>query len=147
MSDVLSASSVFIAIVLSFFQDSISFLKYADKVSGIVISLLIIKTSYNIFKENITAIIGECEHDENVIAKIKDKIMSVSNVLIIDNLTVMKYGSYYQVVLDVGVDEEYKLKDAHNIAHDIEKQLLDGDLNIKYVVVHVNPYRKVSVED
>jgi divalent metal cation (Fe/Co/Zn/Cd) transporter len=38
MSDVLSAASVFIAIVLSMYEDKISFFAYSDKIAGIIIS-------------------------------------------------------------------------------------------------------------
>jgi len=142
MSDVLSAISVFITIVLSMFSDTITVFKYADKVGGIIISLLIIKTAYNILRDNINAIIGECEQDEEVIYKIKGIIMSVSEVMSIDDLTVMKFGSYYQIILDVGVDSDCKLEKADSIAHNIEKQLVTSDLKIQYVTVHINPYSK-----
>jgi cation diffusion facilitator family transporter len=142
MSDVLSATSVFITIILSFLGDSISIFKYADKVGGIFISLLIIKTAYNILKDNINAIIGESEQDEEVIYKIKGIIMGVPEVMSIDNLVVMKFGSYYQIMLDAGVDSNCKLEKAHDIAHDIENNLVNSDLKVKYVVVHINPFKK-----
>ena len=141
MSDVLSAISVFITIVLSMFEGYFPIFKYADKAGGIIISLLIIKTAYNILKDNINAIIGECEQDEEIIYQIKGIIMSGSDVLSIDNLIVMKFGSYYQIMLDVGVDSKCKLERADVIAHTIEKNLIDSDLKIKYVSVHTNPYK------
>ncbi len=142
MSDVLSAASVFIAIVLSMYEDKISFFAYSDKIAGIIISLLIIKTAFVILKDNINAIIGECEQNEEVIYRIKGLIIGVSEVLSIDHLIVMKFGSYYQIMLDAGVDSNCSLEDAHNIAHNIEKELLDSEMKIKYVVVHINPCKK-----
>ena len=142
MSDVLSASSVFIAIVLSIFKDDIPLFSYADKAAGFIISLLIIKTAFLILKDNINVIIGECEQNEEIIYRIKGIIISVPEVLSIDNLVVMKFGSYYQITLDAGADAECKLEEAHAIAHNIEKKLLDSDLKIKYVSVHINPYKK-----
>ncbi|MFA5407347.1 MAG: cation diffusion facilitator family transporter [Bacilli bacterium] len=140
MSDVLSAISVFITILLSMFKDLVPIFKYADKVGGIIISILIIKTAYNILKDNIKAIIGECENNEEIIYQIKGLIMSISEVLSIDNLVVMKFGSYYQIVLEAGVDANCKLEKAHDIAHNIEQELINSDLKVKYVSVHINPY-------
>lgn len=142
MSDVLSASSVFITIIISLFSDYVPIFKYADKVGGIIISLLIMRTAFNILKDNINAIIGECEQDEEVIYRIKGIIMSLPDVLSIDNLNVMKFGAYYQIMLDAGVDANCKLEKAHIIAHNIEQELIDSDLKIKYVSVHINPYEK-----
>lgn len=142
MSDVLSAISVFIAISLSFYKDVFPILKYADKAGGVVISLMIIHTAFMILKDNINAIIGECEQDEEIIYQIKGIIMSVPEVLGIDNLVVMKFGSYYQIVLEAGVDAKCKLEKAHHIAHNIEQELINSDLKVKYVSVHINPYQK-----
>jgi cation diffusion facilitator family transporter len=142
MADVFSSIGVFIAIVLSLFKDEIPIFEYADKCGGFIISLFIIKTAFSILKDNINAIIGECEQDEEVIYKIKGLIMSVPEVLGIDNLSVMKFGSYYQIILDAGVDADCKLEKAHTIAHNIEHELIDSDLTIKYVSVHINPYEK-----
>ena len=146
-ADVLSSIGVFITIVLFQFKDSFGILKYADRFGGIIISILIIKTAFNILKDNLTAVIGECEHDEKITSNIEDIIMSITDVLAIDSLTIMKFGSYYQIVLDVGVDGECKLKEAHDIAHNIEKKLLDSEINIKYVSVHVNPHNKALDEN
>lgn len=142
MSDVLSAISVFAAITLSIFENDVPIFKYADKVCGIIISIFIIKTALHILKENINAIIGECEQDEEVIYKIKGIIMSSSEVLAIDNLTVMKFGAYYQIILEAGVDAKCNLEEAHKIAHKIEKNLIKSDLKIRYVAVHINPIKK-----
>jgi cation diffusion facilitator family transporter len=139
MSDVLSAISVFIAIVLSFYKDIFPIFKYADKAGGVVISLMIIKTAFNILRDNINAIIGECEQDEEIIYEIKGIIMSVPEVLSIDNLLVMKFGSYYQIVLEASVDAKCKLQKAHSIAHNIEQDLINSNLKVKYVSVHINP--------
>ncbi|MDD2469579.1 MAG: cation diffusion facilitator family transporter [Bacilli bacterium] len=142
MADVLSSIGVFITITLSMLTKYVPIFKYADKVGGLIISLLIIKTSFNILRDNINAIIGEREQNQNVIDKIKNTILSISDVLSIDDLVVMKLGSYYQIILDVGLDAKMTLKDAHNVAHKIEKELIDSNLKIKYVTVHINPSAK-----
>lgn len=145
MSDVLSAISVFIAIVLSFYKDVVPIFKYADKAGGVIISLMIIHTAFTILKDNIRAIIGECEQDEEIIYQIKGIIMSVPEVLSIDNLVVMKFGSYYQILLESGVDAECNLEKAHFIAHNIEQDLVNSDLKVKYVSVHINPCKQALV--
>lgn len=142
MADVLSSVGVFIAIVLSLFKEQVPIFEYADKAGGFIISLFIIKTAFSILKDNINAIIGECEQDEEVIYKIKGIIMGVSEVLSIDHLIVMKFGSYYQIVLDAGVDATCKLEKAHSIAHKIEQELVSSDLKTRYVSVHINPFNK-----
>jgi divalent metal cation (Fe/Co/Zn/Cd) transporter len=110
--------------------------------ASFIISLLIIKTAFYILKDNINTIIGECEQNEEVIYDIKGIMMSVPEVLSIDNLIVMKFGSYYQITLDVGVDSECKFEEAHSIAHNIEHELLESNMKVKFASIHVNPYKK-----
>lgn len=147
MADVLSSIGVFVTIVLSTLTKYVPIFKYADKIGGLIISLLIIKTSFNILKDNIKAIIGEHEQDENIINKINNTILKNSGVLSIDNLVVMKFGTYYQIILDVGLDAETTFKKAHSIAHQIEEKLMKSNLKVRYVTVHINPYEKSISEN
>lgn len=142
MADALSSIGVFLTIILSLFKEQIPILAYADKVGGLIISMFIIKTSLNILRDNVNAIIGESEQNEEVINKIRDIIMEVRGILTIDELTIMKFGSYYQVVLDVGIDSNCELEKAHAIAHDVEEKLLKSKFVIKYVSIHMNPCEK-----
>lgn len=141
-ADVFSSIGVFIAIFLSLFQEDIAILKYADKVGTAIISLFILRTAYHILMDNFKAIIGECEKNEEIINEIKKIIMSVPTVMNIDSLTVMKFGSYYQIMLEAAVDDKCSLEEAHEVAHNIEDELLSCRLKIKYVVVHISPYGK-----
>lgn len=142
MSGVLSAISVFITIILSMFVDVAPIFKYADKVGCLIVSLLIIKTAFNVLKENMIAVIGESETNEEIIDSIKGIIMSIKEVMSIDNLVVMKYGSYYQIDLAASIDPSCDLEEADSIAHEIKKKLLRSKMRVKYAIVRITPYKK-----
>lgn len=144
MADVLSSIGVLITILLSNLHEYHDLFKYADKIGCIIISLFIIKTSFKILKQNINALLGENELDKAYLNKIKKVIKEVEGVNKIDNMILLKYGSYYIASLHISVNENCSLKKSHDIAHRVEEKLLTSDYNIKYAIVHINPDKNIS---
>ena len=92
--DVISSIVVLISSLLIQFSDKISIFKYTDMISTILIGLFIIKTGISILRLNINLILGEVEADENYLSDVKNIIKSVSGVKLIDNIDIIKFGSY-----------------------------------------------------
>ncbi len=144
LADVLSSVGVLITVLLSRLSNQVEIFKYADKIGCIIISLFIIRTAIIILKDNINAILGEREQDEEYINKIKEEIMGIEGVLKVDNIILIKYGSYYIASIYVSVDENRSFKEAHAIAHRVEEKLLYNNFCIGYAIVHINPYKNTS---
>ncbi len=146
MADVLTSIGVLLTLIIYDLTVYYPVFKYIDKLGCIIISLFIIKTSYYILKENMIAILGEREQDELIINKVKTIILKVEGVIEIDNLILMKYGSYYNASIKIAVDANKSLTKSHDIAHEVEEQLIKNDCSIKYVIVHINPFTKKILE-
>jgi cation diffusion facilitator family transporter len=141
-ADVLTSCLVLLTFIFSRFSDDIGLLKYADKLGGFLIGIFIIKVSIEIILENSRNVLGQIETNPEILDEVKECILNVKGVKSIDTLNMLKCGSYYQVILNIGIDENTKLTESHNIAHKVETSLKKEIRQIKYVIVHVNPFKK-----
>ena len=136
-ADVYSSVFVLISIVLMQFTRYVPILKYSDLVGALIISLFIVKTGYNILKENISILLEEQIVDEKLTAKLSKTILSFDNILEIKSLSLFKYGPYYRLVSEIIMDKNITLKEAHDTVDELEKKLKNKE--IKYVFIHMEP--------
>ena len=143
-TDVYSSVLVLIVIILSQFYQELEILKYSDMVGSILISILIVMTGFNLLKQNLSLLIGEREMCSDTIDEVKEIINNREEQFILEECTIFKIGSYYEVILKILVDGALTIKDGHDLMDDIENDLLGSDLNIEYVTIHIEPIVKVS---
>ncbi len=126
-----------IAILISVILANIGYPIF-DPLVGFLIGLLIIKTAYDIGKENIDNIMGKVPSQELI-----DKIRTVANLTPnaqgAHNIKVDYLGSYATAYLHVQVDGNMPLTESHKIAHQVEDNILKAIPEIKSVMVHVCP--------
>lgn len=137
-ADVYSSIFVLISIVLMQFSNELKILKYADMLSTVIISLFIIKTGFNILKDNIGILLEEQILDKEYINNIKNIITSFNEIVEIKDLYILRYGPYFKLVSNV-IMKDLSLTDAHKIIDEIEKKLKEKDDKIKYVFIHMEP--------
>ena len=140
-ADVYSSMFVLLSIVLMQFSNEVSILKYADMFSTIIIALFIIKTGFNILKDNIGTLLEEQVLDKKYLKEIKSIITSFDDIVEIKDLYVLRYGPYYKLVSNV-IMKDLLLTDAHNVIDEIENKLKEKDSRIKYVFIHMEPIDK-----
>ena len=140
-ADVYSSIFVLLSIVLMQFSNEVSILKYADMFSTIIIALFIIKTGFNILKDNIGILLEEQVLDKKYLKEIKSIITSFDEIVEIKDLYVLRYGPYYKLVSNV-IMKDLLLTDAHNVIDEIENKLKEKDNRIKYVFIHMEPIDK-----
>ena len=140
-ADVYSSIFVLLSIILMQFSNEVSILKYADMFSTIIIALFIIKTGFNILKDNIGILLEEQVLDKKYLKEIKSIITSFDEIVEIKDLYVLRYGPYYKLVSNV-IMKDLLLTDAHNVIDEIEKKLKEKDNRIKYVFIHMEPIDK-----
>lgn len=137
-TDVISSIVVLISAISSNIKMEI--FKYSDKVAMFIVGLLIIKTGISLLKENISTILGENDTDPDFRKEIEDIILSFSEIICIDELILMKYGEYYSLISDIGMQENKSLKEVHDVLEKIENKI-KKNTSIKYITIHVNPYK------
>ena len=141
-SDVISSVVVLFAIVISQLGKINPIFMYADVVAMIIVGILILRISYNIFSENISGLIGEQITDKEYMKNIKNIISDHKEIKKIDSVVILKYGNTYQITSEVSMDANIKLKKAHDILEVIESKLKNHDNRIKHINIHINPYVK-----
>ena len=143
-ADVISSLVVFISAILSVFSKYIEVFKYSDKISGIIVGILIIRTGFLILKENISIILGEQEIKGETLNKIRKIILNNKDIKTIDELIILKFGHCYKVSMEVSMNPDLTLLECHTIVDKLEKKLKKEVEKIEYITVHVNPYHKLE---
>ena len=107
----------------------------------VIIGILILKIAYNILSENFSSLLGKQVTDCNYIKSLEEIIYKEPEVKGIDTLIILKYGPIYQLNLEVSMDENIVLKDAHDVLDKIEDNLKKHDSKIVHIIIHVSPYK------
>lgn len=137
-SDVLSSMVVFISIILMQLSNYIKIFKYSNLIATIIVALFIIKTGFNILKENLSMILESQVTDKEYIENIRKIILKESDVLNIRNLYIL-IRPYYKLISNINMNDDITLKHAHDIIEKIEQDLKKYDDKIKYIFIHMEP--------
>lgn len=132
-SDALSSIGSFIGIVGSRLG-----YKVCDAIASLVISVFIIKASIEIFIDAINKIVDK-SCDEETVNKIRKTILSNNDVKNIDNLKTRVSGDKIFVDVEIAVEKDLSVEEAHDIAEDIHNRVETKYKNVKHCMVHVNP--------
>jgi len=138
LTDVISSVVVLISILLSQLN---GIFVYADTVAMVIIGILILKIAFNILVENFSSLLGKQVTDCNYIKSLEEIIYKEPEVKGIDTLIILKYGPIYQLNLEISMDENIVLKDAHDVLDKIENNLKKHDSKIVHIIIHVSPYK------
>ena len=130
-TDIYSSIAILISIIVANMGYPI-----LDPIVGIIIGLLILKTAFEIGKENINNILGKVP--EEIIKEIEEVANNTPDVYEAHYIKVDNYGPYYIVFLHIKVDGNLSVDEAHKIAHNVEKNILKID-KVKYVSAHTCP--------
>lgn len=132
-TDIFSSIAVLLSVVVSNMGYPI-----LDPIIGLIIGVLILKTAYEVGKENIDNIMGKIPSQEfiNKIKRVANKTPKAQDA---HNIKVDYLGSYAVVSLHVKVDGNMTVDESHKIAHIVETNLINKIPEVKYAVVHVCP--------
>lgn len=109
-----------------------------DPIVGLIIGLLIIKTAYEIAKENIDNIMGKVP-SQDLINKIRIIANNTPNAQNAHNIKIDNLGAYATAYLHVEIDGNMTLNETHEIVHAVENNILKEVPEIKSVMVHSCP--------
>ena len=114
-------------------------LKILDPIMGCVIGLVIIKVAFDIAKEAIDKMVDKACDDETI-EKMKKEVHNVDGVKGLDLIKTRMFGTKIYVEIEISVDGNLILKDAHAIAEQVHDNIEKNFEYVKHCVVHVNPY-------
>lgn len=136
-NDVLISTSVLCGLLFTFFLN----LPILDVVTGLIISIVIIKSAIDIFKDsNIELMDGVV--DENIYNKIFDAVNKIEGAENPHRVRSRQIGNMYMIALDIEVDGNLSLYQAHQIANEVEESIKQSIDYVYDIVVHVEPSGK-----
>lgn len=109
-----------------------------DSIASLVIFVFIAKAAYDIFKDAIDKMVDH-SCDEETEKNIYDTVMDHEEVLGIDLLQTRIFGNKIYVDVEIQVNGEYTLHEAHKIAEEVHENIEQNFPKVKHVMVHVNP--------
>lgn len=113
-------------------------LTYMDMVASILISILILKISIEIFVESISKMM-DTSCSEEVINEIKKIVLNTKGVIEIESLKTRLFGSKIYIDLEINAKKNISFEESHNIAHKVHDRVEKRIDNVKHCMVHINP--------
>lgn len=141
-NDVIISVSVLAGLVFTFVLD----MPMLDAVSAIIVSLFILRSAVGIFMEsNIELMDGV--RDVSVYQQIFDAVANVEGAYNPHRVRSRTIGGKYMIDLDVEVDGNMSVRDAHGISLEVEKMIREKVPDVFDIVVHVEPKGDVHQEE
>ncbi len=129
------------AVLLGLFFTFILKMPILDSVTGLIVSLFIIKVSVEIFMDS-NAELMDGVKDVTVYRKIFEAVEQVPGAENPHRVRSSLIGGMYMIVLDIEADGSLSLDEAHRIAHDVEDRIKENVEDVYDIVVHVEPRGK-----
>lgn len=115
-----------------------------DSVASIIIFIFIVKASIDIFIDATNKVVDH-SCDEELEKEIYNYVMKNKDVKDIDLFRTRMFGNKIYVDLEICLDENLTLKEAHDIAESLHDKLEKKFDKVKHVMVHVNPVSKKDI--
>jgi cation diffusion facilitator family transporter len=113
-----------------------------DPIASVVICLFIAKAAIDIFQDAINKMVDR-SCDEKTEEEIRREVAKVPGVVRVDRIKTRLFGSKIYVDIEIAVDGEMLLKDAHAIAEEAHRQVERSFADVKHCMVHVNPSSEI----
>ena len=111
-----------------------------DSVASVVICLFIVKVSYDILKDAVVKLLDtSCGADYE--EKMKDFVAAQNGVEGVDLLHSRMFGNKIYVDLEIQVDGDKSLREAHDVAEQVHSDVEQQFPDVKHIMIHVNPAR------
>lgn len=117
-----------------------------DAIFALIISFYIMKSGFDIFMEtNVELMDGVT--DQSVYEKIFESVKQVDGASNPHRIRVRKLANMYVIGIDIEVDPELKVGQAHAIAQALEQKLKDNLGNVYDILVHVEPWGNLEKDE
>lgn len=132
--DILLSTGVLVGVLASFFG-----FYQADSMIAIGLGVFMLKLSYDLILEVNSQIMDEIPNPEKV-KEIKRIASEVEGVVNTHFTRVRKAGALFFVDMDIVVNSELSLKEAHAICHNVVDAVKEQSDRIAEVRIHIDPY-------
>jgi cation diffusion facilitator family transporter len=133
-NDVLISTSVLIGLGFTFILQMPVF----DSIAGMVVSLFILKSSVSIFMESNVELMDGVK-DEGIYRKIFEAVEKTPGATNPHRVRSRQIGNLCQIELDIEVNPDLTVREAHNIANAVEENIRQVIKNVYDISIHVEP--------
>ncbi|WIF94210.1 cation diffusion facilitator family transporter [Caminicella sporogenes] len=110
-----------------------------DPIASVIISIFICKVAIEIYIQSVRALIDSAA-DKETIKNIKKIILGINGVIQIDELKTRIHANKLYVDVEIAVDRNLSVSEAHKIAEDVHDSIENKIKKVKHCMVHVNPF-------
>lgn len=132
--DVFISGSVLLGLFFTFILNA----AWLDALTGLLISLYIIKTSIEIFIDT-NVVLMDGVKDTSIYQQIIQAVELVPGATNPHRIRSRQLGHLYIIGLDIEVDGKLSLYEAHEIAQEVEDSIKKNIENIYDIIIHIEP--------
>lgn len=132
INDVLASSIALLGIIGASFN-----LNYLDSVAGIFVAMFILKSGFEVAKENLNYLMGTSA-DRGFDEKVKSIALGIEGVKGINDLRSLYVGDKFHIEIHIEVDGKLSTCESHDIGNEVRFALEKID-EVHKVFVHVDP--------
>ena len=112
---------------------------FADSVGALVVAFFIMHSAYEIAAPGLHQLVDRGANPD-VLGKLRNLALSHPKVISLHGFRSRYVGSDLHVDVHIVVDDQMTLKDAHDVAEEVEQLLIDSGENVVDAMVHIDPY-------
>ena len=141
-NDILISLSVLAGLLFTFKFE----MPVLDLITAMLVSFWIMKVAFNIFMETNRELMDGVD-DTSIYDKIFSAVDSVEGAKNPHRLRVRKTANLYLIALDIEVDKEISISEAHEIGRKVENSIKDEVGNIYDILIHVEPEGNIEHDE
>ena len=132
--DVLTSLTAFVGIALSKYLN----IRVTDSIAGIIIAFFVFTVAYSVIKESSLILMDACQCSD-ILFDIKNIVKNVKNVKEVHDIRMRKLGSFLVGDMHVVVDGDMSVREADQIAMQIEEQVKKEFDEVAEIRVKIEP--------
>ena len=141
-NDILLSISVLASLIFTMMLEE----PLIDRIIAFLISIFIMYEGFRIFMKSNIDLMDGIDNTE-LYKRLFESVHRVKGAYNPHRVRARKIGHYYMVNLDVEVDPELSVKEAHDIAKNVENSIKSNLRNIYDIMVHVEPLGNLEEDE
>lgn len=142
VGDILISASVLFSLIITLTLE----VPVVDSIVALLISLYIIYTAFRIFLKSNTELMDGI-NDEELYQKVFNAVNAVAGASHPHRTRARKIGSYYMINLDIEVDPDLSVREAHEIAKNVENHIKNNIEKVYDIMVHIEPSGNIEKDE
>jgi len=135
-SDAFSSIPVLVSVIFAILFPQLWF---ADSVGALIVAFFVMHSAVEIAWPGLLQLVDRGA-DVDVLERLKKAALSHPKVISLHGLRSRYVGNDLHVDVHIVVDDRMSLKDAHDVAEEVEDLLIDSGENVVDALVHIDPY-------